>query len=151
MLPHSAAGGCTPSPRKESPASSIIIVPISKTAVTRICPAILGRICLKRIFGTLLPDIFTAIRYGESFCASVSPLASLANFGHPITASAMIAFCIPPPRTPATASAKTRLGNARNKSEIRISTVSAIPPHHPQISPITVPVTVTIETSRSVA
>ena len=36
MLPHSAAGGCTPSPRKESPASSIIMVPISRTAVTRI-------------------------------------------------------------------------------------------------------------------
>ena len=34
--------------------------------------------------------VITAL--GESFCASVSPLASRANLGHPITARAMIAF-----------------------------------------------------------
>ena len=92
MLPHSAIGGCTPSPRKESPASSIIIVPISRTEVTNIGPAIFGKICLNIILNVLLPDSLTAIRYVESFCARVSPLASLANFGHPITARAMIAF-----------------------------------------------------------
>ena len=78
--------------RKESPASSIIIVPISRTEVTNIGPAIFGRICLNIILNVLLPDSLTAIRYVESFCARVSPLASLANFGHPITARAMIAF-----------------------------------------------------------
>ena len=51
----------------------------------------------------------------------------------------------------ATARAKTRLGNARNRSEMRIRIVSANPPIHPQIMPITVPATVTIHTSKSVA
>ena len=151
MLPHSAIGGCTPSPRKESPASSIIMVPISRTEVTSMGPAMFGKICLNMILNVLLPDNLTAIRYGESFWTSVRPLASLANFGHPITARAMIAFWIPPPSTPATASAKTRLGNARKRSDIRIRIVSAIPPHQPQIIPIVVPTTVTIATRSNVA
>ena len=67
ILPHSAIGGFTPSPRKESPASSIIMVPISRTDVTRMGPAILGRICLSRSFPVLLPESFAAIRYAESF------------------------------------------------------------------------------------
>ena len=62
MLPHSAIGGFTPSPRKDRPASSIIIVPMSSTAVTRIGPAMLGRMCFTSSFGPLLPDRRAAIR-----------------------------------------------------------------------------------------
>ena len=127
ILPHSAIGGFTPSPRKESPANSIIIVPISKTDVTRMGPAMFGRTCFTRSFGVLLPESCAAIIYGAFFCARVSPLASLANFGQLITASAIIALWTPPPSTPATARANTNPGKARNKSEIRIRTVSTFP------------------------
>ena len=69
-----------------------------------------------------------------------------AYFGQEIATSAMIAFCNPPPNTPATASAKTSPGKARNMSEMRISTVSIHFPCQPQNRPITVPVTVMIAT-----
>ena len=50
MEPHSAVGGVAPRPRNDSPAISIIMVPISRTAVTITGPAILGTICFKMIF-----------------------------------------------------------------------------------------------------
>ena len=52
---------------------------------------------------------------------------------------AITAFCIPPPRTPATARANTSEGKARNKSEIRIKTESNAPPFMPHKMPIAVP------------
>ena len=81
ILPHSATGGFAPSPRKDRPASSIIIVPISSIAVTRMGPVILGSICLKISFQVPQPDSFAARRYTVSFCARVSLLATLAYFG----------------------------------------------------------------------
>ena len=66
MLPHSAVGGLAPSPRKLSPASSIIIVPISSIDVTRIGPTIFGNMCLNIILLVLLPDNLAALRKGVS-------------------------------------------------------------------------------------
>ena len=60
ILPHSATGGFAPSPRNDRPASSIIIVPISSMAVTRIGPVIFGRICFKISFPVLHPDKIAA-------------------------------------------------------------------------------------------
>ena len=62
----------------------------------------------------------------------------------------MIAFWIPPPRTPATARANTSPGKARNRSEIRIRTVSALPPFQPQKIPIAVPTTVINQEQRCI-
>ena len=56
ILPHSAVGGCAPRFRKLSPASSIIIVPMSSMAVTRIGPRIFGRICRRIICMELSPE-----------------------------------------------------------------------------------------------
>ena len=56
ILPHSAVGGFAPRPRKLSAASSIIIVPISSMAVTRMGPMIFGKMCLKISLPELLPD-----------------------------------------------------------------------------------------------
>ena len=63
--------GFAPSPKKERPASSIIIVPISNTAVTRIGPKMIGRICFKIIFPVPHPDNQAAFIKTVSFCASV--------------------------------------------------------------------------------
>ena len=71
ILPHSAVGGFAPRPRKLSAASSIIIVPISSMAVTRIGPMIFGRMCLKISLPELLPYSFAALIQTVSFCASV--------------------------------------------------------------------------------
>ena len=150
ILPHSAVGGFAPSPRKLNAASSIIIVPISSIAVTKMGPMMFGRICLKMSFAVLLPDSFAAFIQTVSFCASVWLRAMRAYFGHEIAASAMIAFCSPPPKEPATASANTRPGNARNISDMRMSTVSIHRPCQPQNTPTTVPSTVMTTTSRSV-
>lgn len=65
--PHSATGGLAPRPRKESPASSIIMVPISSIAVTRIGPKILGRMCRMISVNVEQPEILAASRYRESF------------------------------------------------------------------------------------
>ena len=62
ILPHSAVGGFAPSPRKLSPASSIIIVPISSMDVTRIGPMILGSRCTKIILTVPLPASLAAFR-----------------------------------------------------------------------------------------
>ena len=62
ILPHSAVGGLAPRPRKERPASSIIMVPMSSMEVTRIGPMMLGRICLKMIFQVPLPESRAAFR-----------------------------------------------------------------------------------------
>ena len=56
-----------PRPRKESPASSIIMVPISSIAVTRIGPKILGRMCRIISVNVEQPEILAASRYRESF------------------------------------------------------------------------------------
>ena len=45
ILPHSGMGGFAPSPKKLSADSSIIMVPMSNTEVTKIGPRMLGRIC----------------------------------------------------------------------------------------------------------
>ena len=70
MLPHSAVGGFAPRPRKLSPASSIIMVPISSIDVTRMGPMMFGRICLKMIFQVPLPESFAALSQLiiERFC-----------------------------------------------------------------------------------
>ena len=102
------------------------------------------------IFQVPLPESRAAFRYGVSFCERVWLRAILAYFGQEIAARAMIAFCKPPPRTPATASAKTRPGKARNMSEMRMSTVSIHLPCQPQKRPIQVPSAVMIATSRRV-
>ena len=60
----------------------------------------------------------------EDFCRQLYDLASLANSGREIHASATTALINPPASTPATAMANTMPGNARKISEMRISTVS---------------------------
>ena len=62
MLPHSAVGGLAPRPSKLSPASYIIMVPMSSMEVTRIGPMMFGRICLKMIFQVPLPESLAAFR-----------------------------------------------------------------------------------------
>ena len=71
MLPHSAVGAFAPRPRKLSAASSIIIVPMSSTAVTRIGPIIFGRTCMKISFAVPLPESLAAFIQTASFSASV--------------------------------------------------------------------------------
>ena len=102
------------------------------------------------IFPVPLPDSRTAFIHWVSFCANVWLRAIRAYFGHEIAASAIMAFCNPPPSTPATARANTRPGNARNTSETRISTVSVRPPTQPQVTPTAVPRVVMTATSKSV-
>ena len=51
---------------------------------------------------------------------------------------------------PATASANTSPGKARNTSEMRINTVSTQPPTQPQMTPTAVPTAVMTATSKSV-
>ena len=92
MLPHSAIGGLAPSPRKESPANSIIIVPISRTDVTRIGPMILGSICLNTIFKVPVPESLAASINAVSLRAKVWLLASLANLGQLTAARAILAL-----------------------------------------------------------
>ena len=150
MLPHSAMGGFAPSPKKLNAASSIIMVPISSMAVTRIGPMMLGRMCLKMIVPVLLPESFAAFIQTVSFWARVWLRAIRAYLGQEITARAIMAFCNPPPSTPATASANTSPGKARNRSEIRISTVSNALPYQPQTTPTAVPKAVMIATSKRV-
>ena len=60
IAPHSAVGGIAPNPRNDSPASSMMIVPMSRAAVTRIVPAIFGKTCTNKIFAELEPAIFAA-------------------------------------------------------------------------------------------
>ena len=150
MLPHSAVGGFAPRPRNESPASSIIIVPTSNMAVTRIGPAIFGRMCLTASCVVEHPASFAAFRNGVSRIESVWLLAIRAYFGHEIAARARTALWRPPPRTPATASAKTRPGNARQRSETRMSRLPARPRAQPQKTPTAVPKAVIIATKRNV-
>ena len=61
ILPHSAMGGLTPRPKKDKAASSIIIVPISSTAVTSTGPAIFGKICRITNYRSELPDSLAAM------------------------------------------------------------------------------------------
>ena len=64
IKPHSAVGGVAPNPKKERPASSIIIVPISKVAVIKIGFKIFGNICLYKIcIGLLLLNLAAKIKF----------------------------------------------------------------------------------------
>ena len=62
---------------------------------------------------------------------------------------AIIALIIPPPKTPATAMANTKLGNAKNTSTILITILSNNPPIYPLIIPIKLPNTNISETKIS--
>ena len=62
IAPHSAVGGIAPNPRKDKPANSIMIVPRSRAAVTKIVPAMFGKTCLNKIVVELEPAIFAASR-----------------------------------------------------------------------------------------
>ena len=73
-----------------------------------------------------------------------------AYFGQQMAARAITAFCMPPPSTPATASANTKPGKARKMSETRMSTVSSFPPRQPHTTPTAVPKMLTIATKASV-
>ncbi len=150
MLPHSAIGGLAPRPRKLRAASSIIMVPISSTAVTRMGPRILGSICRSRSPAVPLPESRAARIQGASLRARVWLRASRAYLGQDTAASARMALCSPPPRAPATARANTSPGKARNISDTRMSTASAHPPKKPPQRPTAVPSTVTAATSSSV-
>ena len=150
MLPHSGMGGLAPSPKKLRAASSIIMVPMSSMEVTRMGPRILGRMCPQMIFPVPLPESRTAFIHWDSFWLRVWLRAILAYLGQEMAARAMMAFCSPPPRDPATARANTSPGKARNTSEIRISTVSVRPPTQPQVTPTAVPRPVMTATSNRV-
>ena len=102
------------------------------------------------IFAVLLPESFAALIQAVSFCERVWLRAILAYFGQEMAASAMMAFCSPPPSTPATASANTSPGKARNISEMRMSRVSIQLPFQPQNTPTAVPIAVIIATSSNV-
>ena len=141
MLPHSGVGGVAPSPKNDSAAISIRLVPISRLEVTTIGPIIFGSISVNTICIVLLPLILAAFMYVEVLTESTRPLDSLAYLGQPTEARAIIAPNIPFLKSPAVAIASTRPGNAKNISDRRISKVSAIPPRYPQNIPITTPIT----------
>ena len=143
-------GGFAPSPKKLRADSSIIMVPISNTEVTKIGPRILGRMCFQMIFPVPLPESRTAFIHWVSFWESVWLRAILAYLGQEMAARAIMAFCRPPPRVPATAKANTSPGNARNTSDTRMSTVSVMPPTQPQRTPTAVPRIAVTVTSSSV-
>ena len=128
IAPHSAVGGIAPNPKNDSPANSIMIVPMSRAAVTSTGPAIFGRTCTNKIFVELEPAIFAASRYGIDRIVKTSPRDILAYFGQPIIAKAAAAFKRPPPNAPAAAIAKTICGKAKNISDSRIKNTSSLPP-----------------------
>ena len=87
----------------------------------------------------LCPLILLAWINVSSFISRTLLLAILAYFVQLIKEIAIIALIILPPRSPATAIAKTRPGKARNTSTILIISLSIFPPIYPLIIPTVVP------------
>ena len=122
------------------------MAPISSTAVTRIGPRLLGRICPRMICAEELPASRAAAIKSALFKVNVRLRAIRAYLGQLTAASAITALVMPPFNSAAIAMAITSPGNAKHTSAMRITAESRIPPQKPHITPAAVPVTVIITT-----
>ena len=115
--PHSAVGGCAPSPRNESPDRSRIAFARSSVASTNTGPgdvrqARRGRASLRLD----APSSRADWTYSESPTERTSPRTTRAYDGQATTTIASAAFASPRPSTAATTIARMIAGNAKTRS-----------------------------------
>src|SRR3990170_4947325 len=137
--PHDGAGGATPRPRKESPASATMARAIPKVASTRIGESALGRMCRRRRRAGELPtaraDSTNSLVLTESTCARITR----AYPTHPRIERAKRTFPNEGPRTAAMPMASRIPGNASRTSQAPVKIRSAAPPRKPASDPTASP------------
>src|SRR3972149_6240770 len=133
--PHDGAGGATPRPRKESPASATMARAIPKVASTRIGESALGRMCRRRRRAGELPtaraDSTNSLVLTESTCARITR----AYPTHPRIERAKRTFPNEGPRTAAMPMASRIPGNASRTSQAPVKIRAAAPPRKPASDP----------------
>src|SRR4051794_13373523 len=147
--PHSAFGGCAPSPRNDRPESRRIAVARSSVARTKIGPATFGSTSRNRVFRLVAPRSRAACTYSESPTLMTRPRETRAYEGHATTTIASAALKSPRPSTAATTIARMIGGNANTRSAPRMKKPSRKPPKYPAIAPKTLPIVIASATRTS--
>ena len=110
-LPQLASGGRIPTPRKLSPASSVMTTGTFIEASTTIGPMMLGSTWKNMMRGPDAPRARSASRKGRSLTVSVWARATRPNCGTKTAVTRMMMFVSPGPSTATSDSARMRLGN----------------------------------------
>jgi hypothetical protein len=124
ITPSDGVGGCTPSPRNDSTASSMIARGIAMVACTIRALSALGRMWPARIAGPEAPLATAASTKSSSRRLMVSPRMTRRGRGISLTAMAMVALSSDGPRIAARPTASTRKGKASSVSVSRDTTGS---------------------------
>jgi hypothetical protein len=147
IAPHSAVGGLAPSPRKDSPDSNSVAVPMSRVARTRSGPSTLGRMSTRRDRQAEKPNnrpLSTNSRFRRPM---TRPRVTRAYDGQDTTRTASTAFCRLAPSAAATTIARMTVGKANTRSAIRITVSSTHRPKNPAQAPSTPPTSSDMATS----
>ena len=112
MRPQSYCGGCTPSPRKLSPASASSASPAAMVIVIRRGSATFGRMCRRSNRTRPTPSMRAAARYSEPATDDASVWLRRAKYGATATPMPTTAPFAPTPITAATKIATSSAGNA---------------------------------------
>jgi len=128
MLPQLGAGGCVPSPRKLSAASTRMTIERLRLAWTARVGAILGRTWAPRMRPWEAPSARAAWTKSCGLRARVALRASTANCGSVSTAIVRTRLTVLGPRAATRAMARRIGGKAKSTSKSRMASRSGAPP-----------------------
>ena len=139
IRPQLGSGGWTPSPRKESAASSRMACAISTVATTIRWLAVLGRISLNTMRGVEQPSAWAAATKSRLRTCMVALRMTTAKRSQMRRPSTQITTVSEEPTRLTTAIATRTTGMESRVVMRKFATMSTRPPKYPAATPITVP------------
>ncbi len=147
MVPQEGVGGCTPSPRKERPASRTIVSPIPSVAATITGAIVFGMRWRTTRRARERPRARPACMNSRSLRLSTSPRTSRVGCGHCVRPSTATIRKIEGSKNAMIVMRSTSRGKEITMSTNRITTESNLPPTKPETAPSSVPIVIEMLTA----
>src|SRR5207244_10778309 len=140
MLPHDGVGGCTPRPRNERLASSMIALPTPSAAATMTGVSAFGRMWRPSTRLRDAPSARAPSTNGRTPSERTSPYTRRATDIHPVMPSTTITSAALGRHSAASSRRSTTRGSASAKSVMPSSSVRTGPPQWPATAPTAPPI-----------
>src|SRR5437773_1258629 len=141
MLPHDGVGGCTPSPRNDRPASSMIAFPTASAVATITGVSALGRMCRHSTRARPAPSAVALSTNGRAASVRTSPCTSRAMVIHPVAPKTSTTNAALGGHRDASSRSSTTRGSASAKSVMPSSNSVSPPVAYPAAAPTATPTT----------
>ena len=135
MSPQEGVGGCTPSPRKDSAASTRMAFAMKSVEYTITVGSTLRSTWRVSTCSAVAPSARAALTYSVSRATSTAPRTTRITVGAPQMPTASVVLTTPGPSADTTAIARRRYGKASSTSVARITSASVHPPRNPARQP----------------